>query len=337
MSKFVVTGGLGFIGSNLIEYLLSQGHNVINIDKISYSSNFFNVEDFNKNKRYKFFKINISNKKKLTKIIQKFKPNCIFNVAAETHVDRSIDNSDEFIKTNILGVHNLLEILIKNKNIKLIHVSTDEVYGDIKIGKRAHEDSNYKPKNPYAATKAASDHLIRSYINTYKIKAIITNCCNNYGPKQYPEKFIPKIITNIINKKKLPLYGKGQNSREWIYVIDHCKALYKIYQKGKNGQSYNIGSNNNFKNIEIIKMLVKICKQKNQYNKNSKILFIKDRPGHDQRYALNSSKLRNKLNWSPKVNIKKGLENTFEWYKKNKKFYRLIKDKKYKSRLGKRR
>ena len=337
MSKFVVTGGLGFIGSNLIEYLLNQGHNVINIDKISYSSNFFNVKDFNKNKRYHFFKINISNKKVLTKIIQKFKPNCIFNVAAETHVDRSIDNSDEFIKTNIQGVHTLLEILIKNKNIKLIHVSTDEVYGDIKLGKRAREDSNYKPKNPYAATKAASDHLIRSYINTYNIKAIITNCCNNYGPKQYPEKFIPKIITNIINKKKLPLYGKGQNSREWIYVIDHCKALYKIYQKGKNGQSYNIGSNKNFKNIEIIKMLIKICKQKNQYNKRSKILFIKDRPGHDHRYALNSSKLRNNLNWSPQVNIKKGLESTFEWYKKNKKFYTLIKDKNYKNRLGKRR
>ncbi len=337
MSKFVVTGGLGFIGSNLIEYLLSQGHNVINIDKISYSSNFFNVKNFNKNKRYQFFKINISNKKVLTKIIQKFKPNCIFNVAAETHVDRSIDNSDEFIKTNIQGVHSLLEILIKNKSIKLIHVSTDEVYGDIKLGKRAREDSNYKPKNPYAATKAASDHLIRSYINTYNIKAIITNCCNNYGPKQYPEKFIPKIITNIINKKKLPLYGKGQNSREWIYVIDHCKALYKISQKGKNGHSYNIGSNKNFKNIEIINMLIKICKQKNQYNNKSKILFIKDRPGHDHRYALNSSKLRNKLNWSPQVNIKKGLESTFEWYKKNKKFYSLIKDKNYKSRLGKRR
>ena len=337
MAKFFVTGGLGFIGSNLIEYLLNTGHNVINIDKISYASNFYNTKEFKNNKSYKFYKSDICNKKNLNYLIKKYKPKCIFNLAAETHVDRSIDNSDSFIKSNILGVQSLLEVLVKNKRTKLIHISTDEVYGNIKKNVRTTEKSPYNPLNPYAATKAASDHLVRSYMNTYKINAIITNSCNNYGPRQNPEKLIPKIIFNILNNKKdLPIYAKGKNSREWIYVLDHCQALYKIYQKGKNGETYNIGSNHNLKNIDLVKKIISLCKNKKKINIKSQIKFIKDRPGHDLRYALNSKKIRSKIKWSTKVNISKGLLRTIEWYQNNKKFYKLIKNKNFINRLGQR-
>ena len=231
-------------------------------------------------------------------------------------------------------MHTLLEILIKNKKIKLIHVSTDEVFGNVKKNLRTDENSAYRPLNPYAATKAASDHLINSYVNTYNLKAIITNCCNNYGPKQNPEKFIPKIISCILNKKKIPVYGKGINSREWIYVEDHCKALHKVYLKGKIGENYNIGSNLNLRNIDLVKKIIFISKQKNIFDKKSKVKFVKDRPGHDLRYALNSKKIRSKLKWSNSVNIKEGLIKTINWYENNKNFYKMIKNKKFKNRLG---
>ena len=334
MKKFIVTGGLGFIGSNLVEHLLKKGYYVINIDRVSYASNFYNTKEFKNNKFYKFIKVDISNKKKMGQIIKKYKPKCIFNLAAETHVDRSIDQSENFIQTNIKGVHTLLEILIKNKKIKLIHVSTDEVFGNVKKNLRTDENSAYRPLNPYAATKAASDHLINSYVNTYNLKAIITNCCNNYGPKQNPEKFIPKIISCILNKKKIPVYGKGVNSREWIYVEDHCKALHKVYLKGKIGENYNIGSNVNLRNIDLVKKIIFISKQKNIFDKKSKVQFVKDRPGHDLRYALNSKKIRSKLKWSNSVNIKEGLIKTINWYENNKNFYKMIKNKKFKNRLG---
>jgi dTDP-glucose 4,6-dehydratase len=334
MKKLIVTGGLGFIGSNLVKHLLKQGYYVINIDKVSYASNFYNVKEFKNNRSYKFIKINISNKEKLSQIIKRFKPKCIFNLAAETHVDRSIDQSDDFIQSNIKGVHTLLEILIKNRHIKLIHISTDEVFGSVKKNLRTDENSPYKPLNPYAATKAASDHLINSYVNTYNVKAIITNCCNNYGPKQNPEKFIPKIISCILNKKKIPVYGKGNNSREWIYVEDHCKALHKVYLKGKIGETYNIGSNLNLRNIDLVKKIILISKQKNIFDKKSKVQFVKDRPGHDLRYALNSKKIRSKLKWSNSINIKEGLLKTINWYENNKDFYKMIKNKKFKNRLG---
>ena len=334
MKKLIVTGGLGFIGSNLIKHLLKLGYYVINLDKVTYASNFYNVKEFKNNNSYKFIKVDISNKKKLIQILKRYKPKCIFNLAAETHVDRSIDQSDNFIHSNIKGVHTLLEVLIKNKNIKLIHVSTDEVFGNIKEGLRSDENFSYKPLNPYAATKAASDHLINSYVNTYNLKAIITNCCNNYGPRQNPEKFIPKVISCIFNKKKIPVYGKGINSREWIHVEDHCKALHKVYLKGKIGETYNIGSNLNMKNIDLVKKIILISKQRKIFNKKTKIQFVKDRPGHDLRYALNSNKIRKKLNWSNDINIKEGLLKTLIWYENNENFYKMIKNKKFKKRLG---
>ena len=336
MKKIIVTGGLGFIGSNLIELLLKKNFFVINIDKITYSSNFYNTLEFKGNKNYKFIKCDIANKK-IEKIIFKYKPSCIFNLAAETHVDRSIDNPKNFIHSNILGVYNLLECFKKfvsiNKNSKLIHISTDEVYGDILKG-RSSEKYPYKPSSPYAASKASSDHLVYSYVRTYKIPAIVTNCSNNYGPKQHPEKLIPKLIYNILNNKNLPIYGNGKNSREWIYVKDHCEALLKVYQKGKIGEFYNIGSNINLNNIQITKSLLNLSKIKIKLGKKVKINFVKDRPGHDVRYALNSTKIKNKLKWNSKINFIKGINLTFDWYLKNNKYYKSLSKKDILKRLG---
>ena len=334
MGKFIVTGGLGFIGSNLIEFLLNKGHFVINIDKISYASNFYNTNKFKKSKNYRFYKSDIGNKKKIIFLIKKYKPICIFNLAAETHVDRSIDNTESFIKSNINSVQFLLDVLVKYKKTKLIHISTDEVYGNIKGNLRANENFPYNPQNPYAATKASSDHLIRSYINTFKINAIITNCCNNYGPRQNPEKLIPKMIFNLLNGQNLPIYAKGKNSREWIYVLDHCKALYRVFQKGKIGETYNIGSNNNLRNIDLVKKIISIYKNKKKLRLNSKIQYVKDRPGHDLRYALNSKKINTKLKWRNEIDIEQGLLMTLDWYQNNKKFYKMLKNKKFINRLG---
>ena len=335
MKKIIVTGGLGFIGSNLIELLLRKNYKVLNIDKVTYSSNFYNTKELSKSKNYKFIKSDIKNKK-LKKILFKFKPHCIFNLAAETHVDRSIDNPENFIQSNIVAVYNLLECFKdyskKNKS-KLIHISTDEVYGDVLKGRSA-EDHPYQPSSPYAASKAASDHLVSSYVRTYNIPAIVTNCSNNYGPRQHPEKLIPKLIYNIIKNKYLPIYGKGKNLREWIFVEDHCDALIKLYQKGKVGEFYNIGSNYNINNLAVVKKLLSTSKKKIKVGKNVKIKFIKDRPGHDMRYAINSNKLKRKINWIPKTNFSNGLKKTFLWYLKNQKYYSQINKKDITKRIG---
>ena len=337
MQKIIVTGGLGFIGSNLIKILLQKNYYVINLDKISYASSFYNVKDFKNSKNYKFIKCDINNQKKLLSILKKFKPKGIFNLAAETHVDRSIDGPENFIKSNILGVFNLLEVFrkyqIKNKNCRIIHISTDEVYGDVLKG-RSKENDSYKPSSPYAASKASSDHLVSSYIKTFKIPAIITNCSNNYGPKQHPEKLIPKIIYNILNNKNIPIYGNGKNSREWIFVKDHCDALIKVFKHGKLGEFYNIGSNLNINNISICKKLIKIAKKKISIGHNVKIKFVKDRPGHDLRYALNSNKIKYKLRWKSKTILSKGLEQTFKWYLDNKMYYKSFSKKDIVKRLG---
>ena len=331
----IVTGGLGFIGSNLIELLIKKKYFVINIDSVTYSSNFYNTKDFKDN--YKFIKCNINSQKKILSLLLKYKPSGIFNLAAETHVDRSIDGPKPFIDSNILGVYNLLEAFRKfykiNKNSRLIHISTDEVYGDVLKG-RSNENYSYKPSSPYAASKASSDHLVYSYVRTYKIPAIVTNCSNNYGPKQHPEKLIPKVIYNIINNINLPIYGDGKNSREWIFVDDHCNALIKILEKGKIGEFYNIGSNKNLTNIQIIKLLTNIAKKYIKIGKNVKIQYVKDRPGHDFRYALNSNKIKNKLNWKPKFEIISGLKKTFLWYYLNQSYFKNIKKKDITKRLG---
>ncbi len=337
MKKIIVTGGSGFIGSNLVNYLIKKKYFVINIDKLTYSSNSYNKNKLPK-KKYKFLKFDINNKVKLKKTIKKYKPECIFNLAAETHVDRSIDSPHPFIFSNILGVFNILEVIRdinkKNKKIKLIHISTDEVYGDIKT-KKSSEKFPYNPSSPYSASKASADHLIKSYVRTYNLPAIISNCCNNYGPYQFPEKLIPKIISNIISNKPLPVYAKGQNSREWIYVNDHCEALYKIYKKGKTGESYNVGSNTNVKNIYMVKNILNIFEKKGyKIGKKVKIKFVKDRPGHDFRYALNSKKIRKEINWKSKTKLDQGLLKTVNWYIDNSKFINSISNRLYNKRIG---
>ena len=336
MKKVLVTGGLGFIGSNLIKLLLKKNYYVINIDKVSYSSNKYNVKEYDNNKNYKFIRLDINNKK-LTKIFKRYKPMGVFNLAAETHVDRSIDNPSNFIKSNIVGTFNLLESFRRfyksYSNTKLIHISTDEVFGDVLIG-RSNENFQYKPSSPYAASKASSDHLVSAYVRTFKIPAIITNCSNNYGPCQHPEKLIPKLIYNIINNRELPIYGNGKNSREWIYVMDHCEGLLKVFLRGKKGEFYNIGSNKNLDNLQITKYLINIAKKHISIGKKVKIKFVKDRPGHDLRYALNSNKIKSKLNWSSKTKIFEGLNQTFLWYYNNQKYFKNLKKKDITKRLG---
>jgi len=335
MKKVIVTGGLGFIGSNLIDLLIKKNFFVINIDKVTYSSSYYNVKEFKDSKKYKFIKLDIRNKK-LKDILIKYKPDGIFNLAAETHVDRSIDNPDSFIQSNIVGVYNLLESFknfSKSNKSKLIHISTDEVYGDILSG-RSSEEYPYKPSSPYAASKAASDHLVSSYVRTYNLNAVVTNCSNNYGPRQHPEKLIPKLIYNILNNRPLPIYGKGTNSREWIYVIDHCEALIKVFLKGKKGHFYNIGSNKNLNNLEVTKKLLEEAKHLISLGNKVQIKFVKDRPGHDLRYALNSNKIKSELEWLPKTNFSKGIKLTLDWYLKNKSYYKSIFKKDIINRLG---
>ena len=338
MKNVIITGGSGFIGSNLVDYLIKKGYFVVNLDKLTYSSNRYRNKIRN-NKNYKLIKIDIINKSKIIKIIKKYKPKIIFNLAAETHVDRSIDSPSNFIHTNIIGTFNLLESLrfLKKKNIgpRLVHVSTDEVYGDIKKGSRSNENYRYEPSSPYSASKASADHLVKSYIRTYKLNAVISNCCNNFGPYQFPEKLIPKVISNIFNNKELPIYAKGKNSREWIHVSDHCEALFALYLKGKNGESYNVGTGINLKNLDLVKKIIKICKLMNiKIGNKTKIKFVKDRPGHDLRYALDSKKIFKKLKWRPKINFDKGLKETIFWYLRNKNFLNGISKKNYEKRLG---
>ena len=332
MEKIIVTGGLGFIGSNLIN-LIKNKYFIINIDKVSYASNFNNIDANIKN--YKFYKQDINNKIFIKNILKKYNPSIIFNLAAETHVDRSIDGPKQFIKSNILGVFTLLES-IRNykKKIKLIHISTDEVYGDIKKNYKSKEEDAYNPSSPYSASKASGDLLIKSYIRTYKIPAIITNCCNNFGPNQYPEKLIPTIIYNILNKKPIPIYGKGENVREWIYVKDHCDALIKIAEKGVIGENYNIGSGTVLNNIQIVKKIILAFKKITlTENIKSKIHLVKDRPGHDLRYCLDSSKIKNKLKWKCKSSFDQRIDETIIWYI-NKFRTNYFRNKDYKYRLG---
>jgi len=335
----IVTGGLGFIGKNFIKtYSKFKNKFIINIDTGTYASKDYRKIKF-ENIRYLF---DINDKNKLKKIFQKYKPEAIINFAAETHVDRSIKSSKIFFKTNVLGTLSLLEAsrdyINKNniKKFKLIHISTDEVYGDLnKNNERANEDYPYRPSSPYAASKASADHLIKSYIRTYNFPAIISNCSNNYGPNQFPEKLIPKIIFNILKNKPIPIYGKGLNSREWIYVEDHCRALEILSTKGKLGQNYNIGTNNNLTNLKLTRLIITKVKQKiSHLGKKVKIVFVKDRPGHDFRYAIDSRKIKKKFKWKPLTNLNEGISKTIDWYINNREYFKKISNKKHLGRLG---
>lgn len=326
----LVTGGAGFIGSALVRHILDYSNfKVINIDKLTYASNLSSLKKYEKNKNYLFIKIDICNRKKIFEIFKEYSPQLIIHLAAETHVDRSIISANNFIKTNILGTYNLLEIskeyyqnldLKYKKKFRFHHISTDEVYGDLKKKvPPADEENRYMPSSPYSASKASADHLVRSWFRTYGLPVIISNCSNNYGPYQFPEKLIPLIILNALKKKELPVYGNGQQIRDWLYVDDHAEALFKIVTKGKIGETYNIGGNNQIKNINVVKIICKILDSIKPLNiKNKKysdlIVYVKDRPGHDKRYAINTQKITKKLNWRPKESFKTGIYKTIKWY-----------------------
>lgn len=319
----IVTGGLGFIGKNFIKtYSKHKNKFIINIDTGTYAS-----KDYRKIKYENIrYLCDINNKNKLKKIFQKYKPEAIINFAAETHVDRSIKSSKIFFKTNVLGTLSLLEAsrdyINKNniKKFKFIHISTDEVFGSLKKKEKSFtEKTKYNPLNPYAASKASSDHLVRSFINTYNFPAIITNCSNNFGPFQNKEKFIPMIISKAIKRQSIPIYGNGKQIRDWIFVDDHCEAIIKILNGGQLGECYNIGASNELENIELAKKILNLIqkKLKNKFNFLSLLTYVNDRLGHDYRYSINSTKIKKKLKWSIKINFNKRLEQTIDWYLKN--------------------
>lgn len=321
MSNILVTGGLGFIGSNFISQILNTDNFIVNVDMETYASVDKSFANFELNNNYKHYNIDISNFKKINQIIKKYSFDIIFHFAAESHVDNSIDNSFKFCNTNVIGTLNLLDSYNKliKENKLFIHVSTDEVFGSIKEG-FFDENSNYKPNSPYSASKASSDHFVRAYYETHNLPIIITNCSNNYGKFQNKEKFIPTIINSLVNKKNIPVYGDGKNIREWIHVDDHIGALIHLSKKGKIGESYCIGSGELFSNIDIVKKICNIYDQLSG-NKDSDMLisFVKDRKGHDYRYAINSSKII-KSGWSCKMNFNNSIKKIIQWYLNNKSF-----------------
>ena len=315
MKKLIVTGGSGFIGSYIVKNALSENFKVLNLDKLTYASIKNNIKD----KNYTFKKFDICSNK-IKQIIKNFQPDYIINCAAETHVDRSIDDPSEFIRSNIYGVFNLLEA-IKNKKIKFLQISTDEVFGSLKINKeKFNEKTSYDPKSPYSASKAASDHLVRSYGNTYDLNYLITNCSNNYGPLQYPEKFIPMVIKSCIKKETIPIYGNGLNIRDWIHADDHAKAVLKCLTTKYKKETFLIGANCEKTNIDIVNIICNKFKRKygdSNFNYLDLKRFVTDRKGHDLRYAINPKKIQKMLRWKAKINFDKGIDETIEYYIKN--------------------
>jgi dTDP-glucose 4,6-dehydratase len=316
--KFLITGGSGFIGSNFIRYMLenNQGCSIINLDKLTYAGNPDNLQEFEKDAGYSFIKGDICNPEKVKKAMQGI--DVVVHFAAESHVDRSINSSTEFVNTNVLGTNVLLENALKNNVERFIHISTDEVYGSIQKGSFKETD-NLDPSSPYSASKAGSDLLVRSYYSTHKMPAIITRCTNNFGPYQYPEKLIPLFITNLLEDKKVPVYGTGKNIRDWIYVLDHCRAIDFIIQKGKTGEIYNIGSGNEKTNMEITEKILEILGKD-----GSMIQFVEDRKGHDLRYSLDFSKLK-KLGWKPGYDFETAISETIQWYIENTRWWKKLK------------
>lgn len=335
--KFFITGGSGFIGSALIRYIINYTKNhVLNYDKLTYAGNTENLASISKNNRYKFFCGDICDQLKMSKLLSQYEPDIVMNLAAETHVDRSIDKPSEFIKTNILGTSKMLECmqnywckLQKKKEFLFHHISTDEVYGNVNNKNKFTEKYPYDPSSPYSASKASSDHLVRAWHRTYGLPIIVTNCSNNYGPFQFPEKLIPLVILNSLEGKELPVYGNGQNIRDWLYVEDHVKLLYEIVLKGGVGETYNIGGLSEKSNIEVVNTICETLDKLKLDNlkifKKSKvkgsfknlITFVSDRPGHDFRYAVDIKKIREEFGWQPKVTFEDGILKTINWYINN--------------------
>mgnify|MGYP006234562717 FL=1 len=325
----IVTGGAGFIGSNFIlRWLEKFDEDILNIDNLSYAADLNNLKDIEYNSNYSFKKLNIQNQDEITTLILESKPRAILNFAAESHVDRSIEGPENFINSNIVGTYSLLEASLQywnslgekeKDNFRFFHISTDEVFGSLNMSdEKSTEESPYRPNSPYSASKAASDHLVRAWHHTFELPTLISNCTNNYGPRQHQEKLIPLIITNALENKNLPIYGDGKNIRDWLYVEDHCEAIIKILENGKPGETYNIGGSCEKNNLEVVseicKILDSIKPKQDGSSYKEQIEFVKDRPGHDFRYSLDTSKIKKDFNWKPKESFSSGLEKTVQWY-----------------------
>lgn len=326
----LVTGGAGFIGSALIRFLITEtDHTVVNIDKLTYAGHLENLKEIDHSARYHFEQVDICDLGAQQDIFQKYKPDAVMHLAAESHVDRSIDGSAEFIRTNIVGTHNLLEIgrayyenldQQKKKQFRFLHVSTDEVYGELGDEGFFKETTPYDPRSPYSASKASSDHLVRAWYHTYDFPVLITNCSNNYGPYQFPEKLIPVVILKALQGEDIPVYGTGENVRDWLYVDDHARALYTTVLDGDLGETFNIGGHNEKQNIEVVKTICSILdelKPKENGNYEGQISFVSDRPGHDFRYAIDASKIEAELGWKPEETFETGIKKTVQWYLNN--------------------
>ncbi len=334
MKSVLVKGGCGFIGSNFVRHTLQQypEYRIVNLDKLTYAGNPGNLIDLEKNPQYRFIQGDITDAGLVRKIFAEEQIDTVVHFAAESHVDRSITGPAEFVQTNIVGTFTLLEAAREawladlneaNKRYRFLHVSTDEVYGSLGETGSFQETTPYDPRSPYSASKASSDHLVSAYFHTYGLPSLITNCSNNYGPYQFPEKLIPLVINNALQAKALPVYGDGKNVRDWLYVIDHCEAILTVLQKGKIGETYNIGGNSEKQNIEIVHTICDILDEKvgllpNGEKRRSLITYVKDRAGHDRRYAIDATKIRTELGWIPKVTFANGMKQTVEWYLNNK-------------------
>lgn len=322
--KLLVTGGAGFIGSNFIDYILNKypDYQIVNLDALTYAGNLENLKAWEKDDRYRFVKGDILDKELVAELVGE--TDAIIHFAAESHVDRSILNADAFIKTNILGTHNLLEAARAHQT-RFHHISTDEVFGSLGLSDEPFkETTKYNPHSPYSAAKASSDHLVRAYSDTFQIPITISNCSNNYGPYQFPEKLIPLFVTNLIDGRKVPLYGDGGNIRDWIHVLDHCRAIDLILHQGKIGETYCVGGNCERTNKQITYRILELMGKGEEM-----IEFVKDRPGHDLRYAIDSSKIKQELGWQPEFDFETGLKQTVDWYKDNQAWWRKIKDGSY--------
>ena len=323
----LITGGAGFIGSHVVRRFVNSypGYLIVNADKLTYAGNLENLKDIEAKKNYVFMKIDIVNKQSLLDLFRNYIFDGVIHLAAESHVDRSITNPDEFVYTNIVGTVNLLNSALNSwqgmyKDKLFYHISTDEVYGSLGSNGKFTEETPYDPKSPYSASKASSDHMVRAYNHTFGLPVVISNCSNNYGPNQFPEKLIPLAINNLKNNRPVPVYGKGENIRDWLYVEDHAAAIDLIFHNGKPGETYNIGGNNEWKNIDLMNLLCRIMDKKlgrPEGTSQKLITFVKDRPGHDLRYSIDSSKIQKELGWKPVPDFKEGLEKTVDWYLSN--------------------
>lgn len=324
--KILVTGGAGFIGSAVIRQAIAAGHQIVNVDCLTYAACLENIDGIKDSPLYAFEQVDIRNRPELDRVFATHNPNAVMHLAAESHVDRSIDGPAEFIETNLIGTFHLLEAARaywvaagKQASFRFHHISTDEVYGSLGETGMFTEETRYDPRSPYSASKAGSDHLVRAWGETYNLPIVLTNCSNNYGPYHFPEKLIPVTILNALAGKPLPIYGKGENIRDWLFVEDHADALLTVLQNGAVGETYNIGGENEVRNIDLVKMICALLDVKKPASKPyaSQITFVSDRPGHDMRYAIDPAKIRNELGWRPSITLEQGLERTINWYLDN--------------------